>query len=195
MKDWPPTDEQARSLPVEGREGAESAAEMPFLARWSQRKRASTQEPDAPAAEADPVVGAEEQEHVPAPVTTTELPPLESLDEDSDYRVFLAPEVSLELRRGALRKLFHTARFQERCPLNEYSEDFHAFTPLSDTVTYDMRRGLERVLEAAQDEARRDLPPGAVAQSATDNAGAPPLDVTEKHEADRSESSNAEGEA
>jgi hypothetical protein len=72
------------------------------------------------------------------------MPPLESLDEHSDYRGFLSPKVSEELRRSALRKLFRQARFNVCDGLDDYAEDFTSFQPLGDVVTQEMRRLLER---------------------------------------------------
>lgn len=131
--------------------GPGEAQERSFLSRWSQRKAAggepgrttpfpSEEEPRSQAAEAGQDAAKE--------VTDADLPPIESLDENSDYSLFFAPRVSSELRRLALRKLFHAPTFQARCPLNEYSEDYNCFTPLGDTVTYDMRGMLERAQDA-----------------------------------------------
>ena len=52
------------------------------------------------------------------------MPPIESLDEDSDYAQFLSPQVSTGLRRRALRKLFGLPRFQGSDRLNDYDEDY-----------------------------------------------------------------------
>jgi len=45
-------------------------------------------------------------------LTDADMPPIESLDEDSDYAQFLSPQVGTGLRRRALRKLFRLPRFQ-----------------------------------------------------------------------------------
>jgi len=94
---------------------AEETAEFPqdgdFLQRWSQRKaqaRVATQpqakEADSQARDAGTGPPAE------AP-GDEDMPPLETLDQDSDYSGFLSPRVSEELRRLALRKLFHGPKF------------------------------------------------------------------------------------
>lgn len=76
--------------------------------------------------------------------TETELPPIESLNEDSDYTPFLAPEVEDQLRRLALRKLFHQPAFNVTDGLDDYAEDFAQHIPLGDLITHEMRSALER---------------------------------------------------
>lgn len=71
------------------------------------------------------------------------MPPIESLDEDSDYAQFLSPQVGTGLRRRALRKLVRLPRFQGSDGLNDYDEDFRRFTALGDMITHEMRRGPE----------------------------------------------------
>jgi hypothetical protein len=112
-----------------------------FLARWSDRKAAARRgqalpepapeeaSPQAPASQ-----GAEER---PAP---SELPPLESLDENSDYSPFFSEGVSETIKRAALRKLFHTASFNVTDGLDDYDEDFRTFKSLGDVVTHEMKR-------------------------------------------------------
>jgi hypothetical protein len=48
------------------------------------------------------------------------LPPIESLNENSDYSVFLAPGVSDSVQRAALRKLFHLPEFDQPSSMNAY---------------------------------------------------------------------------
>jgi len=120
-------------------------AEGDFLNRWSRRKLAATRPSPEPAA---PTVPRE----VPGDAGAAgdgaaELPPLDSLDADSDYRGFLSPEVDEVLRRVALRRLFHLPAFNVTDGLDDYAEDFTQFAPLGDTVTHEMRRMLEREAE------------------------------------------------
>lgn len=76
-------------------------------------------------------------------LTDADMPPLESLDESSDYRGFLSEKVSESLRRAALRKLFHSSAFNVIDELDEYAEDFTTFEALGDIVTSDMRHQIE----------------------------------------------------
>ncbi len=117
-----------------------------FWNRWSERKQAAREAEAAPPAPSEPATAAGEAPHP----TDRDMPPLESLDETSDYRAFLSPEVSEGLRRLALRKLFHAEQFNACDGLDDYAEDFTAFEKLGDIVTADMRFQMEQ-------EARRAL--------------------------------------
>ena len=143
--------------PQDGQEG--------FLTRWSRRKDASRKgealpEPaddadsppqdaadtavDAPSAE----VEAPDDEEVREPAEAElELPPLESLGEDSDYSAFMGDGVPQELRQQALKKLFHSPKFNIRDGLDDYDWDFTNPEPLGDIVTAEMRYRIERELE------------------------------------------------
>jgi hypothetical protein len=89
------------------------------------------------------------------PGVSLELPPLESLGTHSDFRPFLSPEVSPDLRRQALRRLFHLPEFNVRDGLTDYWEDYTRFEPLGDLLPHEMRAALERearrLAEAAVD--------------------------------------------
>ena len=73
-----------------------------------------------------------------------ELPPIESLDDDSDYSMFMSPEVDEGLKKIALRKLFKAPFFNVVDGLNDYDEDFTTFEALGDIVTSDMKFHEER---------------------------------------------------
>src|SRR5690606_18899013 len=83
-----------------------------------------------------------------APAEEAVLPPIESLDADSDYRAFMTDRVSDELRVAALRKLFRLPQFNVTDGLNDYDEDFTSFKTLGNTRTHDMLREFAR--EAAR---------------------------------------------
>lgn len=131
--------------PVEGMAAEEVMVETESrLSRWSRRKHASAaveSEPDSPAATAS--MEAETEEPGPRPLTDEEMPPLESLTEESDYTGFLSPKVSEELRKLALRKLFHGSRFNICDGLDDYDEDFTKFAKLGDVITAEMRHRAE----------------------------------------------------
>ena len=136
------------------------------LRRWARRKREAA--PDA-RAEADArrstgsdeasASGGEDAEALgqvqPAEsavaeekaLTDEDMPPLGSLDENSDYSGFLSPGVSEGLRRRALRKLFFSAAFNVRDGLDDYDEDFTSFEALGDIVTSDMKHQAEMEAE------------------------------------------------
>ncbi len=115
------------------------------LRRWSRRKveardalgdeisRPAGEETDASALPAEP-----------EPVLTdADMPPIESLTEESDFSPFMSKGVSEELRNLALRKLFHSQVFNIRDGLDEYDDDFTTFEKLGDIVTADMKHQIE----------------------------------------------------
>ena len=126
-----------------------SADQEGFLTRWSRRKQAARGVPEkaddptssslSPQPEPGGATGQEARE-----LTDQDMPPLESLDENSDYSGFLSPKVSDELRRLALRKLFHLPQFNVTDGLDDYAEDYSAFKGLGGIVTHEMRRLLEQ---------------------------------------------------
>lgn len=132
-----------------------------FLQRLSRRKHEARQanqalsttdaEPDDPAHAPDVAT--------PPPLTDADMPPLESLTDDSDFTGFLSSEVSDALRRKALRKLFLSERFNVIDELDDYNEDFTTFEALGNIVTAEMRHRTEvdeeirarRLAEEAED--------------------------------------------
>lgn len=136
-----------------------------FLARWSRRKALSRKgeelpEPpedvdeivqDAPQADKEAVPADES----PAPEQAAEaggddmpeLPPLETLGENSDYSAFLGKGVPPDLKQKALQKLFHSPKFNIRDGLDDYDWDFTNPEPLGDIITAEMRYRVQRELE------------------------------------------------
>lgn len=109
-----------------------------FVRRWSRLKQ--TRQGDAPPlAEDVPEPPAETQQDIHQ-LSDSDMPPVESLDESSDYSVFFSEKVSESLRRTALRKLFHQPALNVVDGLDDYAEDFTRFETLGDTITHDMRR-------------------------------------------------------
>ncbi len=132
--------------PAQGDEG--------FLTRWSRRKQAIRSGEDVADEPAPPSDAAElewPQATVPEQpeLTDADMPPIETLDENSDYSAFLSPKVSEDLRRLALRKLFHLPQFNITDGLNDYDEDYTNLTELGGIVTHEMRRMLEREKQRA----------------------------------------------
>ncbi|HEY9194088.1 MAG TPA: DUF3306 domain-containing protein [Methyloversatilis sp.] len=98
-----------------------------FFGRWSRLKREATQDALAPAEPVSPPVPAAAADAVAPPA---ELPPLESLDFESDYRGFLGARVDEGLKRAALSRLFHAPHFNTMDGLDVYIEDFNVFEPV-----------------------------------------------------------------
>lgn len=138
-----------------------------FLQRWSRRKAAVTEGPrDAEATQNDePPVTEPPTEPTPPPKTDADMPPVESIDESTDMRDFLSPDVSEKLRRLALRKLFHLPQFNIVDGLDDYDDDYTTFEALGEIVTADMRHQMEleqeRLASVADEEiAEEDIDEG-----------------------------------
>ena len=149
-----------------------------FLGRWSERKHdaarregeGESQDNEASVSPNDfeSVVDPDLQKNLPAleekqasepelPPGDEDMPPIESLTEDSDYGQFLSPRVSEHLQRQAMRKLFGIPGFNLRDGLDDYDDDFTSFAALGDIVTADMKYQLERQAELrAREEAEAD---------------------------------------
>jgi len=84
----------------------------PFLSRWSRRKldQERAPEPSTPPAKAE--------------AAPPDLPPVDQLGFDSDFRGFLHPKVDETLRRQALKKLFSSAQFQTPDMMDDFNEDY-----------------------------------------------------------------------
>lgn len=126
-----------------------------FLDRWSRRKafeRSGRTNEDR--IDEDLRVGPSKPSDEPPKQhpTDADMPPIESLNESSDFSGFMSPQVSDELRRLALRRLFHLPRFNIRDGLDDYDEDFRSFEVLKDIVTADMRHQMERKVTQDEDQ-------------------------------------------
>ena len=94
------------------------------------------------------------------------MPPVDSLDERSDYAAFLSPGVSEHLRAQALRKLFKLPGMHLPDGLDDYDDDFTQFADLGKTITHEMQRMLNRELMAdnADDNAEMQTEPQVTAE-------------------------------
>jgi hypothetical protein len=128
----------------------EAAKTEPFLERWSRLKREAESEPKVPA---------------PAPAKDAaarppELPSLDTLSFESDFRGFLHQKVEEGLRRAALKKLFGDPRFNVMDGLDVYIDDYSIPDPippemLKKLAQYDLILGKpeeERAAEKALEE-------------------------------------------
>ena len=139
-----------------GSPGADAPAPG-LLARWSERKRARAEDAQSRAEREgrEPVVVTSPPESSPPEspqkvLTDQDMPPLETLNEESDYSGFLSPGVSDALHRMALRKLFGAAKFQSRDGLDDYDTDYNLLVPLRRAVaevTQHMQRQIQHELE------------------------------------------------
>ena len=140
-----------------------------FLRRWSDRKLASQQ----------PLAEQAEEEVQPEQPCDEDMPPLESLDEFSDYSGFLSPKVSEPLRKMALRKLFHGSDFNLCDGLDDYAEDFTKFEALGDVSTADLKHQLElQEQREAEQQALAEAEPGESDAAAAESNDEAPIEDT-----------------
>ena len=143
-----------------------------FLDRWSRRKQAdSLPEPAATDALEQQAVPAIDEDPVQE-LTDADMPPIDSLDSDSDFSVFMSPGVSEELRTEALQKLFHQPAFNVTDGLNDYDEDYTSFPGLGGIVTREMKRMLKR-------ELKRELEAGNAVETAPETEVPAETDIIE----------------
>lgn len=111
------------------------------LSRWSRRKLDAT--PGAPASAAAipaPATPAHAAAAPSAPATPAkiELPPVESLNFDSDFTAFLRPEVDDKIKRAALKQLFRDPRFNVMDGLDTYIDDYTKADPIPPDMLADL---------------------------------------------------------
>lgn len=160
-----------------------------FLSRWSRRKHAQRTDSMEVAEEEEPQVLAEQDEFVPC---DEDMPPIETLTEESDYTGFLSPNVSEELRSLALRKLFHSTAFNVCDGLDDYAEDFTSFAKLGNIITADMKYQLEearkKLEQQLSDTAETDdLPEGDEQAPVAANSMEEPLEGVDPDDDERVE--------
>lgn len=142
-----------------------------FLSRWSKRKqelRAEAQAPRPP------------QPAAPA-TAAPELPPVEKLNMDSDYRGFFHPKVDEALRRTALKKLFSDPHFNIMDGLDTYIDDYSISDPLPAAMLGGLKQA-QNIIGWAREteeeaELRRNPPPVAAEQIAVAVADSGTADV------------------
>ena len=159
-----------------------------FLSRWARRKEAQRQAvslPDEAPADAGRPGSAEDTGQAEPPLRVEDLPDIDSLDEGSDFTVFLKDGVPESLRRRALRKLWRlNPIFANLDGLNDYDEDFRAAFNFPEGVKtlYQAGKGMVQPEEEEQDEAEAAEtaagpaePPAEVATAETESEDAAAL--------------------
>ena len=150
-----------------------SDEKQPFLARWSRRKLESSSggapKPDvsAPSIETGPPAAP----GVRSAPSKPELPSVDSLRGlASEYREFLHPEVDQELRRLALKKLFHDPHFNVMDGLDTYIDDYSKPDPIPPEMLERLKQA-NRVL-FPEEAAPKDAPDeSGIAGTAVTDAG------------------------
>ena len=121
-------------------ETAERKSGEAFLSRWSRKKEESREAPPPATQEPDP--------KIPAP----ELPPIESLTPDSDYRAFFQPKVDENVRRAALKKLFGDPHFNVMDGLDVYIDDYSKTEPIPPAMLAGMKTAQDILRWAREDK-------------------------------------------
>lgn len=136
-----------------------------FLSRWSRLKQEVREEPVEPKQETAPAV----DPHAPPP----ELPPVEKLTLESDFRGFFHPKVNEDLRRSALKKLFTDPHFNVMDGLDVYIDDYSQPNPLPAAMLAQLKQAQKIIAWAKEgteetEKKTTDLPEDAHAEPLTD---------------------------
>ncbi len=132
-----------------------------FLSRWSRLKEEAREQPPAKPADA---AG-------PPP----ELPSLDALDINSDFKGFLHPKVDEKLRRAALKKLFSDPRFNVMDGLDVYIDDYNKSDPIPPEMLQQLVQAQNIFANLKKDEPQQDKsPPAAVEGANAASATLPP---------------------
>jgi len=187
----------------EGERREEAAVDEPFLRRWSRLKADRASRPDAaavpapsPEAGTEPAPaeaqGASEPEAVPP--GDEDMPPLETLGEDSDFSGFMSPRVSDALRKQALRKLFRSPKFNVISQMDDYIDDYRNFPALGDIVTSDMKHAAARLIEKQLREAEAEAATAAAAAETQETPDADPVATAASDAASGDETTTSDSE-
>ena len=137
-----------------------------FLGRWARRKEEARQgkvldEPavapvPAPAAPLAPVAPTQAEPIAQAPLPDADPPKAPTLDDarlltrDSDFKPFMAGNVSPEVRNAAMKKLFADPHFNVMDGLDTYIDDYSKFEPIPESMLRQM--GSAKFLKLFDDE-------------------------------------------
>ena len=115
-----------------------------FLRRWSRLKRESAAQ--KPVAQQEP----------------PQLPPLDSLTFESDFKAFMHSKVEEGVKRAALKKLFSDPRFNVMDGLDTYVDDYTKAEPISEELLAQLEHArqtlLERKPEQKEETAEKEQP-------------------------------------
>src|SRR5687767_10969296 len=144
-----------------------------FFARWS---RVKTQTRDSAATAPAPVTPPHAEADEPP-----QLPPVEELTIDSDFRDFFHPKVDENVRRSALRKLFSDPHFNVMDGLDVYIDDYSKTEPIPPAMLASLKQA-QRILEWAAEtkedaEARRAAPELTTPEAVVEPAALPESDT------------------
>jgi len=119
--------------------------EEKFVSRWSRLKQEAREKP-APTGATPPVERSPADPQSPPP----DLPPVESLGAESDFRPFFHPSVDENLRRSALKKLFADPRFNVIDVMDIDIDDYSRLEPLAPAVAATLKQA-RKILDWARE--------------------------------------------
>lgn len=103
-----------------------------------------------------------------APSSAAKLPPIESLNRDSDFTGFMKRDVDPALQRAALRKLFSDPHFNVMDGLDTYIDDYTKPDPISPDVFAQLAHA-RAIFAPAAGEEEKARPPDLVADAHQQN--------------------------
>jgi len=164
-----------------------------FLSRWSRLKRKGDDVEQDPVPASPPAVtdpdAPKPAEANDAGAPLPELPPIDQLTPESDFRPFMDPRVPEALRRVALKKLYADPHFNIQDMLDDFAEDYTLLEALPAGMASKLAHARRTLL--GQEEADRieveEKEQKAAEQIAADDATPPPAEVSDSPE--RSETS------
>jgi hypothetical protein len=123
----------------------EGGAQEPFLSRWSRKKQEAREQPPEPTRDkaVDP--------KSPVP----ELPPIDELTPESDFRAFFHPKVDENVRRAALKKLFSNPHFNVMDGLDTYIDDYSKTEPIPAAMLAGLKQAQDILRSAQEDREQR----------------------------------------
>jgi hypothetical protein len=139
-----------------------------FLERWARLKQEAKDQPPAnvPDKAVDP--------QAPPP----DLPPIDKLTPDSDFRAFFHPKVGEDVRRAALKKLFSDPRFNVMDGLDVYIDDYSKTEPIPPAMLAGLRQAQNILKWAKEDTEERERKEKELQASAQPKLEPPAADAT-----------------
>src|SRR5688500_373161 len=151
-----------------------------FFARWS---RVKTQTRDSAATAPAPVTPPHAEADEPP-----QLPPVEELTIDSDFRDFFHPKVDENVRRSALRKLFSDPHFNVMDGLDVYIDDYSKTEPIPAAMLAGLKQA-QRIFEWAAEDKEKSTE--AAPAPSVEPAQAPPIEEIAEHSVNGSTAATA----
>jgi hypothetical protein len=137
-----------------------------FLRRWSRRKHESA--------------GADAEARPAEAAAPPQLPPVEDLGFESDFKDFMRPEVDRETRNAALKKLFMSPHYRATDGLDVYVGDYSSPDPLPAALLAGLVHARELLADAKPGAPTEPETPESVA--AQSGASPAPAEETEPAE-------------